>query len=356
MKIGIINVTGYSGSELARILYRHPETNISSVTGRSAVGQKLGEVFPHLAGLDLVIQPELEGSLDLVFSALPAQASAEALVPILDDGIKVVDISADFRLNQLSEYEEWYGGTHPGPQYLEEAVYGLTELNRGQVASARLIANPGCYPTAAILALAPVVKAGWIEPHIVIDGKSGVSGAGRGLSLTTHFSEVNENVSAYSLNGHRHLPEITQELGKFWSSSTEVSKTINDQDSTLNVTFLPHLIPMTRGILNSCYTRLKPGAFVSWEDADSQVRDLYQEFYSGEPFVKVTASPPQTKQTLGNNDCLLYPKVDARTGTLMVISCLDNLVKGAAGQAIQNMNLMFGLPEDTSLKALAVYP
>ena len=346
MKVGIINVTGYSGCELARILFRHPEVTITSVTGRSAAGQKLGDVFPHLSQLDLTIQPELEGSLDLVFSALPQKASAEAVMPLLDSGVKVVDISADFRLNDPSEYEEWYGAAHACPQYLGEAVYGLTELNRAKVGPARLIANPGCYPTSAILALAPAVKEGLIEPDIVVDGKSGVSGAGRSLSLTSHYSEVNENVMAYAVGGHRHLPEITQELQRLTEGG----------DGNLSLTFLPHLIPMTRGILSSCYARLKPGSFPSWEQARDQVRDLFQDFYAGEPFVKVAETPPQTKQTLGSNDCLIYPTVDLRTGRLIVISCLDNLVKGAAGQAIQNMNLMSGFPETTALEALAVYP
>ena len=346
VKVGIINVTGYSGSELVRLLYHHPDATIASVTGRSAAGEKLGSVFPHLSDLDMEIQPELDGSLDLVFSALPHKASAEAVIPLLEDGIRVVDISADFRLRRLSEYEEWYGVSHPGPQYLEEAVYGLTELNRSEVSQARLVANPGCYPTSAILALAPVVKKGLVDLDIVVDSKSGVSGAGRSLSLTTHFSEVNENVMAYSVSGHRHLPEITQELGK----------AIGHEDGPLALTFLTHLIPMTRGILSSCYARLKPGVFSSWEEARTEVRQLYQDFYADEPFVKVASSPPQTKQTLGNNLCLIYPTVDLRTGRLIVISCLDNLVKGAAGQAIQNMNLMFGLPETAALESLAVYP
>ena len=193
---------------------------ITSVTGRSAAGQKLGEVFPHLSDLDIVIQPELDGSLDLVFSALPQKASVEAVIPVLEGGIKVVDISADFRLRQPSVYEEWYGVTHPAPQYLEEAVYGLTELNRADIAQARLVANPGCYPTSVILALAPAIKEGLVELDIVVDSKSGISGGGRSLSLSTHFSEVNENVMAYSLDGHRHLPEITQELNKLISPSS----------------------------------------------------------------------------------------------------------------------------------------
>ena len=351
MKAGIINVTGYAGAELARILYRHPEVRLTSVTGRSSVGEKLGDVFPHLGDLDLVIQPELDGSLDLAFSALPHKASAEAVIPLIEDGIKVVDISADFRLRQASVYEQWYGVVHPGPQYLEEAVYGLTELHRAEVSQSRLVANPGCYPTGAILALAPAVKEGLLDADIIVDGKSGVSGAGRGLSLNTHFSEVNENAMAYSVSGHRHLPEITQELDRLLPSPDG-----SDDGEGLGLTFLTHLIPMTRGILSSCYARLKPGAFSSPEEAKGRLTELYQDFYAGEPFVKVSDSPPQTKQTLGNNVCLVYPTVDERTSRMIVISCLDNLVKGAAGQAIQNMNLMLGLPEPTSLEALAVFP
>ena len=343
MKVGIINVTGYAGSELARILYQHPEVEISCVTGRSAAGQKLGEVFPHLSSLDLTIAPELDGSLDLVFSALPHKASAEAVIPALERGLKVVDISADFRLKRAAEYEEWYGVQHQYPAYLEEAVYGLTELHRAEVQAARLVANPGCFPTSAILALAPAVHHGIIEPDIVIDSKSGVSGAGRGLSLSTHFSEVNENVMAYSVDGHRHLPEIAQELAAL-------------TQERLSVTFLTHLIPMTRGILSSCYARLRSGG--DWDGPQSvgRIRELYQDYYAGHPFVKITPKPPQTKETLGNNLCLLYPTVDLRTGRLIVISCLDNLVKGAAGQAVQNMNLMCGFPETAALEALAVYP
>ena len=355
MKVGVINVTGYSGAELVRLLHRHPEVEIASVTGRSAAGQKLAEVFPHLADLDLTIQPELEGSFDLVFSALPHKASAEAVIPLLEDGIKVVDISADFRLRQPSEYEQWYGVAHPGPQYLEEAVYGLTELNRPQVEAARLVANPGCFPTSAILALAPVVKEGLIRPDMIVDSKSGVSGGGRSFGLTTHYSEVNENVMAYSVSGHRHLPEITQELGKLVSPSP-ASDAYGDGNNPLALTFLTHLVPMTRGILSSCYATLDPDAFSSWDEAKLRIRQLYMDFYTGEPFVKVPSSPPQTKQTLGSNMCLVYPTVDMRTGRLIVISCLDNLVKGAAGQAIQNMNRMFHMEETTALEALAVYP
>jgi N-acetyl-gamma-glutamyl-phosphate reductase len=340
MKVGIINVTGYAGSELARILYRHPEAKLTSVTGRSAAGQNLAEVFPHLSALELTITAELEGSLDLVFSALPHKASAEAVIPVLEQGIKVIDISADFRLKQADAYTEWYGVNHPDPSYLEEAVFGLPELHRDDIRDARLIANPGCYPTSAILGLAPAIKYNLIENDIVIDSKSGISGAGRSLGLSTHFSEVNENVMAYSLGGHRHLPEITQELGAL-------------SGDPLSITFLTHLIPMTRGILSSCYAKLRPE---HRENGRDQVRAVYQEFYADHPFVVVSSQPPQTKQTLGNNQCLVYPTVDRRTGRLIVISCIDNLVKGAAGQAVQNMNLMSGWPESMALEALAVYP
>ena len=343
MKIGIINITGYAGSELARILYRHPNVEITSVTGRSAAGQQLNEVFPHLTAMNMPIEEELSGSLDLVFSALPHKASAEACIPVLEQGVKVVDISADFRLKQADEYTEWYGVDHPDPTYLEEAVYGLTELHRDDVSTSRLVANPGCYPTSAILGLAPAVTSKIITQDIIVDSKSGVSGGGRSLTLTNHFSEVNENVFAYALNGHRHLPEITQELAPL-------------ADKVLNLTFLTHLIPMTRGILSSCYATLtEPTKWVGSEGREKIIK-LYRDYYADDPFVRVVPTPPQTKQTLGNNLCLIHPSIDERTGRLIVISCLDNLVKGAAGQAVQNMNLMCGFPEETGLEALAVYP
>ena len=343
MKVGIINITGYAGSELARILYRHPEVEVVSVTGRSSAGQQLNEVFPHLTALDLTIEPELSGSLDLGFSALPHKASAEACIPVLKQGVKVVDISADFRLKQPDQYQEWYGVDHPDPTLLEEAVYGLTELHRDDVKASRLVANPGCYPTSAILGLAPAVAEGIITRDIIVDSKSGVSGGGRSLNLTNHFSEVNENVFAYALNGHRHLPEITQELAPL-------------ANQALNLTFLTHLIPMTRGILSSCYTSLLDPSKWAGDDGKQKIVDLYQDYYADDPFVQVVPLPPQTKQTLGNNLCLVHPSIDQRTGRLIVISCLDNLVKGAAGQAVQNMNVMSGFPEETSLEALAVYP
>jgi len=342
-KVGIINVTGYAGVELARLLCQHPQIELTSVTGRSAAGQKLGKVFPHLASMDLTIEAKL-GDVDLAFSAMPHKESAKEVIPLLNHGIKVVDISADFRLKNAAEYQSWYGFTHSAPQLLEQAVYGLTELHRSQVASAQLVANPGCYPTGAILALAPAVKEDLIEPDIIIDSKSGVSGAGRTPSLGTHYSEVNEDVTAYALEGHRHLPEIIQELSLLRPQQLP------------SITFVPHLIPMTRGILTTCYAPLASGKVAAGKKGEEEVRQLYLDFYKDEPFIKVVEFPPHTKHTWGNNLCLIHPTIDHRTGRLIVISCIDNLVKGAAGQAIQNMNLMLGLPEVTGIEALAIYP
>ncbi len=345
VKIGIINVTGYAGAELARLLYNHPEAEVASVTGRSEAGKKLAEVFPHLAAYDLTIEAELSGSVDFAFSALPHAASAEACAPLVRAGLPIVDISADFRLHDAAVYSEWYGGEHPAQDLLPEAVYGLPELHREAIKAAKLVANPGCYPESAILALAPAVKAGIIGPEIIIDSKSGVSGAGRGLKQGLLLGEAGESVSAYGLDGHRHWPEIDQELTAIWAAG-----------SAPKITFTPHLIPMTRGILTTAYAPLVPGAVPDGDAARPAVRDIYEQFYNDEPFVRVAASPPATKHTRGNNMCLVYPTVDVRTGRLVVVSVLDNLVKGAAGQAVQNMNLMLGMPETTALDMPAVYP
>ena len=342
IKAGIMNVTGYAGVELARILARHPEVEIASVTGRSSAGKMLGEVFPHLASIDATITEDVAESVDVVISALPHVASAERLGPIMSNGVRAVDISADFRLKDVSEYRDWYQADHPYPELVEEAVYGLPEMGRDDIARARLVANPGCYPTAAILAMAPAVSAGLVEADVIVDAKSGVSGAGRKVSVDYLYSEVNENLKAYSMGGHRHMPEIGQELRRL------------DPSAEPRVTFIPHLVPMTRGILTTCYAPLKPGAAGSRPEA--VVREAYESFYADSPFVHVTARPPETKHTLGNNDCLVYPTVDTRTGRLIAVGCIDNLVKGAAGQAVQNMNLMFGLAEDEGLRQLALYP
>jgi N-acetyl-gamma-glutamyl-phosphate reductase len=338
IKVGIINVTGYAGVELARLLYRHPKVKLSSVTGRSAAGQKLAKVFPHLVDIDLTITAELD-EVDLAFSAMPHKASADVVIPLMERGLKVVDCSADFRLKDASMYPQWYDFTHPSPQLLQKAVYGLPELHRSEIATASLVAIPGCYPAGALLALAPAVKGGLIYPDIIVDSKSGVSGAGRTLSLSTHYAEVSDNIRAYALEGHRHLPEITQEL-----------ETLKPGFSP-SVIFVPHVVPMARGILSACYANLKDGKLTK-----DKVRELYRDFYKGEPFVRVVDEPPETKQTWGSNICLVYPTVDTRTGKLIIISCLDNLVKGAAGQAVEDMNIMFGFSETAGLEALPIYP
>jgi N-acetyl-gamma-glutamyl-phosphate reductase len=341
-RVGIINVTGYVGIELARLLCRHPGVELVSVTGRSAAGQKLGTVFPHLAGIDLTIEAKL-GEVELAFSAMPHEESAKEVIPLLEKGVKAVDMSADFRLKNPADYKTWYGFDHSAPGLLEQAVYGLSELQRQKIAGARLVANPGCYPTCSILALAPAVHAGIIQPDIIIDAKSGVSGAGRTLKLGSLFSEVDEDVTAYSLDGHRHLPEIVQEVGAMFSGETP------------RITFVPHLMPMTRGMLAACYATLIPEK-VPGKNLKEGIRKVYQDFYYKEPFVKITDAPPHTKHTQGSNFCHIYPTYDPRTGKLIVISCIDNLVKGAAGQGVQNMNLMLGWPETTGLEAPALFP
>ncbi len=341
-RVGIINVTGYVGVELARLLCLHPEVELVSVTGRSAAGQKLSKVFPHLANIDLTIEPKL-GDVDLVFSAMPHEESAREIVPLLDCGIRVIDMSADFRLKDAGNYQRWYGFTHPAPHLLARAAYGIPELYRSLIKETRLLANPGCYPTCSILALAPAVKSGIIEPDIVIDAKSGVSGAGRTLKLGSLFSEVDEDLTAYSLDGHRHLPEMVQELGALYAGDLP------------KITFVPHLVPMTRGMLSACYASLVPGK-LQGDNIKEEIRKLYQDFYSDEPFVKVVDAPPHTKHTTGSNYCHVYPTYDPRTGKLIVISCIDNLGKGAAGQGVQNMNIMLGLPETTGIQAPAIFP
>jgi N-acetyl-gamma-glutamyl-phosphate reductase len=337
-RIGIINVTGYIGMEAARLLAYHPEFRLTAVTGRSAAGKRLGEFLPHLGQFDLTITEEIEDSVDAVISALPHAASAEALLPHIQAGTPVADLSADFRLKSAETYAEWYGREHPAPQLLADAVYGLPELHRDDLRATKIIATPGCYPTASILALAPAMREGLIEDDVIVDAKSGISGAGRGLDLKYHYAEANESVSAYGLSGHRHQPEIGQELGLLREAPQP------------SVTFVPHLIPMTRGILATCYAKLRRDITLE------RLTALYEDAYATHPFTKVHASSPGTKLTYGTNLCLLHPTVDQRAGRLVVVAAIDNLVKGGAGQAIQCLNLVFGLPEETGLRLPAVYP
>jgi N-acetyl-gamma-glutamyl-phosphate reductase len=342
-RVGIINVTGYAGVELARILCRHPGVDLVSVTGRSAAGQKLGSFFPHLGNTGLTIEAA-PGEVDLAFSAMPHKESAAIILPLLEKGTRVVDISADFRLRDAADYPHWYGFTHPAPQLLKEAVFGLPELYRSRIRAARLVACPGCYPTGAILALAPALKAGLIGPDIIIDSKSGVSGAGRSLSLATHFAEANEDVAAYSLGGHRHLPEIIQELAALRPKPAP------------SVTFVPHLIPMTRGILTTAYAPVLAHKLAAGKNGEERLLEVYRDFYREEPFIRVTDAAPHTKHTWGSNYCFIHPAIDHRTGRLVAVSAIDNLVKGAAGQAVQDMNIMLDLPETTGLESIGIYP
>ena len=336
---GILGATGYAGAELARILYRHPQIRLTSVSGAEGIGERLGDFFPHLYPFDLTIKEQLD-DVDVVLAALPHRVAAQLLLPWIDRGKPVIDLSADFRLKDAAEYERWYGVSHPRPELLREAVYGLPELHRQEIAGARLVASPGCYPTGAILALAPAVKEGLIEKNVIVDSKSGTSGAGRSPTLTTMLAEAGEGISAYALAGHRHMPEIVQELSLLAGEPCPV-------------TFVPHLLPMARGILTTGYASLSKKGL---EAGEKGVREAYREFYRDEPFVRVVDAPPQTKHVRGSNFCAVCPTVDPRTGRLVVVSCLDNLVKGAAGQAIQSMNLMLGLPETAGLEELGLYP
>ncbi len=337
--VGILNVTGYAGSELARLLHGHPNVRIAGVTGRSAAGKRLPEIFPHLWAIDLPIADAL-GDVDVVFSALPHAAAAEQLVPYIEAGVPVIDLSADFRLKRVEEYEARYKVTHPAPHLLTRAVMGLPELHRAEIAAAKLTAVPGCHATGVILALAPLFARGFIEPGVIADTKTGLSGAGRSLGLAVHFSEADESVAPYGLDGHRHLPEITQELGALAEAPAPA------------VTFVPHYIPMTRGILSTCYARLRTGVRLD----RPALKQVYRDFYREAPFVHVSDTPPSTKHVAGTNYCLVHPSIDAQTGAIVVASAIDNLGKGAAGAAVQCLNVMLGLPETAGLQSLALFP
>lgn len=335
--VAVVNGTGYGGVELLRLLARSSAFELVEVTARSEAGKPVAAVFPHLVDLDLTFTPRVERA-ELVFVALPDDAATDIVPELLAAGRRVVDLSAAFRLRAPALYPRWYGYEHPAPALLGTAVYGLAEYARTVLPEARLVACPGCYPTAALLALLPALRAGLVEPDIIVDAKSGVSGAGRALKLTTHYSEVNEDVSAYSLSGHRHQPEIAQELAAASGGAA------------VRLTFTPHLIPMTRGILATCYAPLARGA-----TADA-IHAAYAAAYAKTPFVRVATQSPHTKWTLGSNRCYVYPTVDHTGGRLIVVGVLDNLVKGAAGQAIQCANLMCGLPETQDLPLEGVYP
>lgn len=359
--VSIIGVTGYTGVELLRLLSQHPEFVVTSVTARSAVGKRLDEIFPQLAAVvseegqsrpavdpALVITEEPEQT-DLAFVCLPHAAAAESVVKLLERGIKVVDLSADFRLRDVKVYEEWYKHTHPAPALLETAVYGLCERYRERIQHASLIANPGCHVTTALLGLIPAFAHNLVEPDVIIDSKTGISGAGRSLSLPNLFAESNEGVDAYGLSGHRHMPEIKQELE---AAAADGGYPIANG---LRITFVPHRIPMTRGILATCYADLRLNRD-GQAPTTADVRAIYKQYYAREPFVHVVDQPPQTKWTYGSNHCFVHPIVDTRTNRLIVVSCLDNLVKGAAGQAIQCANRVYGFPETMGIAQIGINP
>ncbi|MEH2589594.1 N-acetyl-gamma-glutamyl-phosphate reductase [Bradyrhizobium sp. AZCC 1721] len=345
-KIGILGASGYTGADAVRLLARHPNAEITALTANTHAGKSMGDVFPHFFMLDLPKLVEWEKvdwtSLDAVFCGLPHGTTQEIIAAVLraNPNIKVLDMSADFRLRDKDAYAQWYGHEHRALELQGEAVYGLTEFYREKIAAARLVACPGCYPTAALLALVPLAKAKLIDvDDIVIDAKSGVTGAGRGLKQNTLFSEAGEGLSPYSVGTHRHAPEIEQEIGVAAGAAVTVN-------------FTPHLIPMARGELCTSYVRLSGGA------TPDDLRGALEKAYAKEPFVHVAKKGvlPQTQNVRGSNYVQIGVVADRIKNRAIVISTLDNLVKGSAGQAIQNMNLMFDLPETAGLEQIALFP
>jgi len=344
IKVSIIGASGYGGAEAVRLLSTHPEAEIIHVTAESQQGQTMSGLYPNLRRFVdqtmIAVEAERIGcDSDVTFVSLPSGKAMDLVPSLLQQRSKVIDIAADFRLRDAALYPTWYKITHTAPEYLQEAVYGLPELHREELKKTRLVANPGCYPTASLLALLPLLQAEVVQTTgIVIDAKSGVSGAGRGGGGGFGFSETNEDVRAYSVTGHNHIAEIEQELSGIARSPVRVS-------------FTPHLIPMTRGILATVYAPLKKPL------AEADALALYQETYGAEPFIRVlTDALPRTKATLGSNYCDVTVKIDARTFTAIAIAAIDNLGRGAAGQAVQNMNLMFGLPETIGLHFPGLFP
>jgi N-acetyl-gamma-glutamyl-phosphate reductase len=328
--VAVLGASGYAGALSAALIDRHPRFDLAAITSRSGAGTSLDRLYPHYrVGLELIDPDELDtGELAAAIVAYPHMAAAPVVAQLLEAGVKVVDLSADFRLRDLGTYEEWYGH-HPAPELIGDAVYGLPELYRAAIAGARLVANPGCYPTATILALAPLARAGLIT-DLVVDAKSGVSGAGRSASDATHFVSVDENVKAYKVPRHRHTPEIEQELAAAGSPVT--------------MTFTPHLLPLDQGELVSCYVGLRDP-----DTSEAELRALYAEAYSGEPWIELTERLPGVRDVRETNYCAISVHKDPRTGRAIVFGAIDNLWKGTASQAIQNLNLMFGLDEDLGL-------
>lgn len=350
IKVGIIGSTGYAGAELVRILYNHPETEIVWYGSRSYVDQKYASVYQNMFELveDKCLDDnieELASKVDVIFTATPQGYLAGVLTEDILNKVKIVDLSADYRIKDVAVYEKWYGIEHKSPQFIEEAVYGLCEVNRDKVKGARLVANPGCYTTCSILTAYPLVKEGLIDAStLIVDAKSGTSGAGRGAKLPNLFCEVNENMKAYGVASHRHTPEIEEQLG--YAAGEEIL-----------INFTPHLVPMNRGILVTEYASLKKkadGTYPTYEE----IKAVYDSYYKEETFVRVLDKGvcPETKWVEGSNFVDVNFVIDERTGRIIMMGALDNLVKGAAGQAIQNMNLLFGLPENTGLMMVPMFP
>lgn len=342
IKAGIVGGTGYTGVELLRLLSAHPNVKLAAITSRQEAGKTVDSVFPNLRGhVDLSFADPAEADLkacDVVFFATPHAAAMYQVPALLEAGVRVVDLSADFRLKNAELWAQWYGEDHAAPQLLGEAVYGLPEVNRDAIPAARLVACAGCYPTAVQLGFLPLLKAGIVDPgNLIADAKSGVSGAGRAAKLGTLFSEAADNMGAYSVAGHRHLPEIEQGLSL--ASGADVS-----------LTFVPHLTPMIRGIQATLYARLN--------DEAPDLQALYEASYADEAFVDVLPAGeiPQTRSVRGSNHCRLAVVRPQQGRTVVVMSVIDNLVKGASGQAVQCLNLMFGLPETTGLGQIALLP
>ena len=345
IKVGIIGATGYAGSELVRILLAHKEAEIVWYGSRSYIDQKYASIYQNFFQLvDAKCRDdnmaELAKQVDVIFTATPQGLCASLMNEDILSKTKVIDLSADFRIKDVEVYEEWYKIEHKSPQYIGEAVYGLCEINREDVKGARLVANPGCYTTCSILTCYPMVKEGLIDPDtIIIDAKSGTSGAGRGAKVDNLFCEVNENMKAYGVATHRHTPEIEEQLGYACGKQ-------------IRLNFTPHLVPMNRGILATAYAALTKE--VTYEE----VKAVYDKYYADEKFVRVLEKDvcPQTKWVEGSNYVDVNFKIDPRTGRIIMMGAIDNLVKGAAGQAVQNMNLMFGLKESEGLELVPMFP
>ncbi len=343
IKIGVIGASGYTGADIIRLAACHPNMHVAALSANTHAGKPLGDVFPHLSFINSPVLQRSEDvrwdDCDAVFCGLP-HGTAQDIIATLPPSVKVIDMSADFRLRDTAVYAQWYGREHAAAHLLAGAVYGLTEHNAAAIAKARLVACPGCYPTAALLALLPLVQDGLIDPtDIVIDAKSGISGAGRSLKQNTMFTEAGEGMSPYSIASHRHAPEIEQELSAVAGSDCVVS-------------FTPHLVPMSRGELVTIYVRLKSGATAA------ALGDALQDRYRGAPFVKVAEGHalPATQFVRGSNLCLIGVYPDRIKGRAIVIAAIDNLVKGSAGQAIQNFNLMFNLDQTIGLSQIALFP